>query len=367
MSSSGITLGTAQAVPVDARQARARRIVAALGGALGLAFVVAVGVGAVAIRPDETFGILAKQVGLVDAAAIDPRQEAVLLSIRLPRALLAIVVGAGLAISGAAMQGLLRNPLADPGLLGVSSGAALAAAATIVMGGSVVASLPPLVRPFALSCAAFAGSLLATLIVWRLSTRARITAVATMLLAGIALNALAGAGTGLFTLVATDPQLRSLTFWTLGSLGGATWSSLGAVALLVMPAVFLLPRMARSLNALLLGESEARFLGVHVEAVKRVIVVVAALAVAATVAAAGMIGFVGLVAPHLVRLLMGADHRRLLPGAGLLGATLLTLADVVARTAISPAEIPIGIVTALVGAPFFLGLLVREPGQGRQR
>jgi iron complex transport system permease protein len=364
MTSGGIALELAAAVSADPRRARARRILLALGLLLIVALFLAVGIGAVTISPGQTLAILGKQIGLPQWRAFEARQEAVLVGIRLPRALLAIVVGAGLATSGAAMQGLFRNALADPGLLGISSGAALATAATVVAGDPFVRMLPEAARPFALSLAAFAGSLLAALTIWRLATKSRHTAMATMLLAGIALNALAISGTGLFTLAATDPQLRSLTFWTLGSLGGATWSSLAAVALLVMPAIIVVPRLARSLNALLLGESEARYLGVHVERVKRIIVVLTALAVGATVAAAGMIGFIGLVAPHLVRLLLGADHRQLLPGAALLGATLLTAADLGARTVIAPAEVPIGIVTALVGAPFFLWLLLRQSKRG---
>lgn len=346
------------------RGAKAQRVLFGFVLLLIVSLFLAVGIGAVSISSGEAIAIFAKQVGLTGWTSFEPRQEGVLLSIRLPRALLAMVVGAGLATAGAAMQGLFRNPLADPGLVGVSSGAALAATTTIVVGSSVTALLPPHARVFVLPLAAFLGSLVTTLTVWRLATRAGRTVVATMLLAGIALNALTGAGTGLLTLAATDPQLRSLTFWTLGSLNGATWSSLAVVTPLVALAVVGLPRLSRSLNALLLGEADARHLGIEVERVKRVVVVLTALAVGATVAACGMIGFIGLVAPHLIRLLLGADHRYLLPGSALLGAVLLTLADLLARTVVAPAEIPIGIVTALVGAPFFLWLLLRQSHHG---
>jgi iron complex transport system permease protein len=202
--------------------------------------------------------------------------------------------------------------------------------------------------------------MVATLVVYRLATVEGRTMVITMLLAGISINAIIGSGTGLLTFLATDAQLRSITFWSLGSLGAATWRSLAAAAPLVVLSLVLIPRLARPLNAFLLGESEAGHLGVNVEGTKRTIIVLTALGVGASVSAAGVIGFVGLVVPHLLRLVIGPDHRNLLPCSALLGASLLLAADLVSRTLVAPAELPIGIVTAMLGAPFFLWLLLRN-------
>ncbi|WP_171006512.1 iron ABC transporter permease [Pseudomonas sp. 2FG] len=284
--------------------------------------------------------------------------ELILGQIRMPRTLLGLAVGAVLALSGVAMQGLFRNPLADPGLVGVSSGAALGAALAIV-GGAAFGGLPEAVAPYLLSLCAFAGGLGVTALVYRLGRRDGQTSVATMLLAGIALTALAGAAIGLFTYLADDATLRTLTFWNLGSLNGASYARLWPLLLVTAGVGLWLPRRAKALNALLLGESEARHLGFEVERLKRELVFCTALGVGAAVAAAGMIGFIGLVVPHLLRLLVGPDHRVLLPASALAGASLLLFADVLARLALAPAELPIGIVTALLGAPFFLYLLLR--------
>ncbi|WP_178116420.1 FecCD family ABC transporter permease [Pseudomonas brassicae] len=284
--------------------------------------------------------------------------ELILGQIRLPRTLLGLVVGAVLALSGVAMQGLFRNPLADPGLVGVSSGAALGAAVAIV-GGSWVGGIPDALAPYLLSLCAFLGGLGVTALVYRLGRRDGQTSVATMLLAGIALTALAGSAVGLFTYLADDATLRTLTFWNLGSLNGASYQRLWPLLLVAVVVALWLPRRAHALNALLLGESEARHLGIEVERLKRELVFCTALGVGAAVAAAGLIGFIGLVVPHLVRLLAGPDHRVLLPASLLAGASLLLFADLIARLALAPAELPIGIVTAFIGAPFFLFLLVR--------
>ncbi|NBC18773.1 MAG: iron chelate uptake ABC transporter family permease subunit [Bacteroidetes bacterium] len=321
-------------------------------------------VGAVAISPGQVLAILGEQVGLSLPWAFETRQELVLTAIRLPRVLLAIGVGGGLAVSGAVMQGLFRNPLADPSLIGVSSGAALMAVVTIVLGATVFGAWSDLLGAFLLPAAAFAGGVLATVIVYRLATREGRTSVATMLLAGIAINALAGAGTGLMIFVADDDQLRDLTFWTLGSLGGATWTQLAVVGPLLLGGMLAAPLLARPLNAMLLGEGEAQHLGIHTERVKQIVIGLAALVVGAAVAVSGIIGFIGLVVPHLLRLAVGPDHRVLVPGSALLGGALLVGADLLARTIVAPAELPIGIVTALLGAPFFLWLLLRDRSRG---
>lgn len=330
---------------------------------LGLLLLVAIwlslALGPMSLALGDTLAAALRLVGVpIEPAGLE-QAELILAQIRLPRTLLGCAVGAVLALCGVAMQGLFRNPLADPGLVGVSSGAALGAAIAIV-GSTVVPALVPGWEPYVLSVFAFVGGLVVTLLVYRLGRRNGQTHVATMLLAGIALTALAGAVVGLFTYLADDRTLRSLTFWNLGSLNGASYARLWPLLLITVAVALWLPRRAKALNALLLGESEARHLGFDVERVKRELVICTALGVGAAVAAAGLIGFVGLVVPHLMRLLVGPDHRLLLPASALAGASLLLLADVAARLVIAPAELPIGIVTALLGAPFFLYLLLRE-------
>lgn len=314
--------------------------------------------GPVSLPLDATLRALLRLVGVpLDGDGLE-QAELILAQIRLPRTLLGLAVGAVLAVSGVAMQGLFRNPLADPGLVGVSSGAGLGAAVAIV-GGAALGGLPEALAPYLLSISAFAGGFLITALVYRLGRRDGQTSVVTMLLAGIALNALAFASIGLFTYLADDATLRTLTFWNLGSLNGASYARLWPLLVVVLAVIAWLPRRASALNALLLGESEARHLGFDVECLKGELVFCTALGVGAAVAASGLIGFIGLVVPHLVRLLAGPDHRVLLPASALAGASLILFSDLAARLVLSPAELPIGIVTALVGAPLFLYLLLR--------
>lgn len=332
-----------------------------LGLACLLLAIVAIGQGAVAIAPHRVAAILGAWAG-GNGAALEGRDVVVVLNIRLPRVLLGLLVGAGLAVSGALMQGLFRNPLADPGLVGVSAGAGLAAAATIVLGDRFLAGTL-MKLPFAvLPLGAFCGGLVSTLALYLIATRDGRTSVATMLLAGVALGALAGALTGLLSFLSDDRQLRDLTFWSLGSLGGASWTKLSAVAPIILPLLLLMPFLARGLNGLMLGEAEAYHLGIPVQRIKAMAILLVALAVGASVASAGLIGFIGIVVPHLVRLWVGPDHRLLLPLAAMGGAMLLVAADIVARLVVAPAELPIGIVTAAIGAPFFLWLLLRRAG-----
>ncbi|PJI48828.1 MAG: ABC transporter permease [Pseudomonas sp.] len=314
--------------------------------------------GPVSLPLGDTLRALAHMVGLPVSADGLGQAELIVGQIRLPRTLLGIATGGVLALAGVAMQGLFRNPLADPGLIGVSSGAALGAAIAIVFGASI-GGLPEAFAPYLLSACAFAGGLLVTALVYRLGRHNGQTNVATMLLAGVALTALAGALIGLFTYLADDATLRTLTFWNLGSLNGASYPRLWPLLLITLLVACWLPRRVNALNALLLGESEARHLGFDVERLKVELILCTALGVGAAVAAAGMIGFIGLVVPHLLRLLVGPDHRVLLPASMFGGAILLLLADLIARLALAPAELPIGIVTALIGAPFFLYLLIR--------
>ncbi len=348
---------------LSARRRRARGALLLLALALGAVMIVSAGMGALKISPGQVVSILAQKAGLPAITAVEPGQEAVLLGVRFPRVVMAVLFGAALAVAGASIQGLFRNPLADPGLIGVSTGAALGAVAVIVVGAPVAAWLGPTLKPALLPLAAFGGGVLATSVVWRLSQAGGRASVAALLLAGVAMNAFAGAGTGLFTFIATDAQLRNLTFWSLGSLGGATWGGLAVSLPLLLVGFALLFFQRRALNALLLGEAEAGHLGFSMDRVKRLVVLGSALLVGVTVASAGVIGFIGLVVPHLLRLWIGPDHRTLLPGAALLGAILLSTADLVARTVAAPAEVPVGIVTALIGAPFFLWLLRRESGR----
>lgn len=338
---------------------QARPLFIALGLLLMFVLWLSLALGPVSLPLGDTLRAALRLLGLPLAADASVQQaELILAQIRVPRTLLGLAVGMVLALCGVAMQGLFRNPLADPGLVGVSSGAALGAAVAIVSG-TAFGGLPEAFAPYLLSAFAFIGGLLVTALVYRLGRRDGQTNVATMLLAGIALTALAGAAIGLFTYLADDATLRTLTFWNLGSLNGASYARLWPLLLATLAVALWLPRRARALNALLLGESEARHLGFEVERLKRELVFCTALGVGAAVAAAGLIGFIGLVVPHLMRLLVGPDHRLLLPASALAGASLLLLADLVARLALAPAELPIGIVTALIGAPFFLYLLVR--------
>lgn len=283
----------------------------------------------------------------------------VLWAIRLPRVILAVFMGGALGFSGALMQGLFRNPIVDPGLIGISSGSALLAAISIVLG----SQFPLLQGNAALSIAAFLGGVGTCFLVYVISTGSGRTSVATLLLSGVAIMALAEAFIGFLTFLADDDQLRDLTFWRMGSLSGATWQKLPYVLPVLALPLVTFPFLGKGLNALSLGEREAAHLGLPVERFKQGLVVIAGLCVGAGVAVAGIIVFVGLVVPHLVRLATGPDHRTLLPYSFLLGSIVLTFADLLARTVVAPSELPIGIITAFLGAPFFLYLIQRRKGE----
>ncbi len=315
-----------------------------LGGCLVLAFVLGMATGSYAIQ-------------WVDFHDFSPTRQdwIVLWEIRLPRILLSGIVGCILAIAGASLQGLFRNPLADPGLIGISSGAALAVAILIV----VLPTSGGWMGLYGISVAAFIGGLLTSYFIFRIGRRTSGN-VLHLILAGVAINAIAAAGVGFLTYLSNDQQLRTLTFWTMGSFGGALWPVVIVTLSLGIPAILLLQRQASALNRLLLGEQEAAYLGTDVQILKRNIILLTSLAVGVAVAMSGIIGFVGLVVPHLVRLVWKADHRVLLPASAILGAVLTIVADTVARTIVSPAEMPVGIITSLVGGPFFLWLLYRS-------
>lgn len=311
----------------------------------------------------EVLGALTHQLSLGKwPAEVDARILAVVWEIRLPRILVAIGVGAALATAGACLQGLFRNPLADPGLIGVSSGGAIGSILAISLTGWFPQAAGWLVR-IQVPLWAMAGAMATTFLVYRIARIAGKTHISTLLLAGIAVNAFAGSIVGAVLYLSDNEALRRFTFWTLGSLHTTTWSSMAMMAPFIVVPIFILPRYRNALNAFLLGEAEAYHLGFNTQWVKRIVVGLCALMVGVTVAFCGLIGFVGLVVPHLVRLVWGPDFRRLIPASALLGAVLVLAADLVARTANAPAEIPIGVVTSLIGAPFFLYLIHRRKRQ----
>jgi len=329
------------------RASRRQAILAMLAAVLVVTLTVAFATGAVPLSLRE---FLWPQDGSQLA-------RTVFVEIRSPRVVLAAVTGAALALAGASLQGLFRNPLADPTLIGVSSGAALGAIAMIVLGSAL--ALPEWFSPYAVPLSAVASATLVTLFLYAFASRYGRFSIVTMLLVGIAINALATVGIGAFEYLSDDTQLRTLVFWMMGSFGKATWPmALPAIALIAVASAVLLSD-ARRLDLLQLGEAEARHVGVHVSRLKRRTILGTAAAVGAGVALSGVIAFVGLVVPHLVRLLGGAGHRYVLPGSLLLGASLTVGADLVARIVIVPAEIPVGLVTSALGAPFFLWLIAR--------
>jgi iron complex transport system permease protein len=333
-----------------------------LGGlllAVVLALLAGAGTGAYPIAPARLFDILLDTLLAGGAVASLSPEHLVFTEIRAPRLALAVWCGAALGAAGALMQGVFRNPLADPGLVGVSAGAALAAALAIVAGAWWFPALPRLLGSWTLVVCAFGGALAVSALTYSLAQVQGATRLSVMLLAGIAVNALAGALLGWLSIIATDAQLRALQFWLLGSLGGARWGNVALVGGLVALSIVGSMRLARALDAMALGEPQAHALGVPVERVKRLAVVWVALAVGATTAVTGVVGFVGLVAPHLVRLAAGPGHRVLVPGSALAGAVLVLVSDAFARTVAAPAEVPLGVLTALVGTPFFLWLLLR--------
>ncbi|WP_312109405.1 FecCD family ABC transporter permease [Pantoea septica] len=277
------------------------------------------------------------------------------LHIRLPRVLLAVLIGMALAVSGAVMQGLFRNPLADPGLLGISSGAGLAVAIAILL----PLTLPPLLALWLPTLAAFLGSLAVMALIFSLSQRAQ-GSLARLLLVGIAINALCGAAVGVLSWLSNDQQLRQLSLWGMGSLSQAQWPMLAVCAAFILPALLLTQRRARHLNLLQLGEEDAHYMGLDVRRTQRQLLTLSALLVGAAVSVSGIIGFVGLVVPHVMRFCLGSDHRWMLPGSALAGAILLLLADTLARTLVVPAEMPVGLLTSLLGGPWFLWQILRQ-------
>ncbi len=332
--------------------ARRPLVVAAVGIAL-LAAVVVVGIGAgsVAIAPLDTLAILARRVlGLNVAPTWSVAAETIVMDLRLPRVLTAMIVGGGLAVAGAAFQGLLRNPLADPYVLGTASGAALGAAVAVII------PVRALILQFGLLHAlAFVGALGAVFVVYRLSRIGSRAPMTSLLLTGYAVSSLLAAGLAM-AMYLSGTGLRQIFAYLLGGFEASSWGRIAVAAPLIIGASLVIVLRARALNGMLLGEEAAAHLGVDVRRERAVLLTVASLATAASVAISGLIGFVGLVAPHVVRLLVGPNARLVLPLAALLGASLMVGADLLARLL---GEIPVGVVTAVVGAPFFLMLLRR--------
>ncbi|MEL7230987.1 MAG: iron ABC transporter permease [Pseudomonadota bacterium] len=358
------TLKTGAATATRSRERVGR--LALWGAALlvGLGIVFGVTLGAYDITVSEFLRTVWGRISGTPPEDISRVKIGVIETIRAPRVLLGAFVGASLGIAGAAMQGFFRNPLADPALIGVSTGAALAAVAVIVIGGTLLAPAVALLGSFAMPAFAFVGAFATVAMIYQISLSNGRVIVATMLLAGVAANALAFSGIGYLTFLADDAQLRDLTFWTLGSLGGAVWERVLPACLLMGISIAGLLTLARSMNGLLLGEADALVLGINVEALKFKAAFLTALGVGAATAVCGVIGFIGLVVPHLVRLVTGPDHRYVLPGSALLGAALVLFSDLVARTAVGMAELPLGVVTAALGAPFFFWLLIKDKMSG---
>lgn len=332
--------------------------VMATAALMGVACLVSLGSGPTGVGLGDLWHYL-----FADASLLSQQERVVLEAVRLPRTALALLVGAGLGVSGALMQGLFRNPLADPGIVGVTSGAALAAVTAIVLGTTILAPVQAFMGNHFVSLMAFAGGLLNTILLYAIATRHGRTSTMALILSGIAIGAMSAAATGLLIFVADDRQLRDITFWSLGSLGGATYTKVAATLPFIVAVLAALPFLSRGLDALVLGDAAAYHMGIAVQRVKRVTILAVAAACGASVAVAGSIAFVGIVVPHLLRLAIGPTHRFLLPASAFGGAALLLFADSIARGVAAPAELPIGIVTAILGAPVFLSLLLGKSGR----
>jgi len=340
-------------------RSRKRNVLCALLLLLPLCFVLAIVLGTVNIPVGEALTALLV-TPFTDSANKLGQTDLVIQQIRLPRAALATLIGALLGICGATTQGLFRNPLADPSLIGVTAGASAGAALTIFFASSLAhmnTIMNSVVGIGLISAGAFVGGSLAVILVYRIASNRHGTSVATMLLAGIAITAIAGSLSSLLKFFSTNEMLRHISLWSMGGLDGANYQRVLLAAIFAVIIVVVLPRFASALNALLLGESEARHLGLSVQKIKYRLIVIVAAGVGVSVALAGTIAFIGLIVPHIIRLAIGPDHRFLLPASALGGAVLLLLSDTVARTLFAPIELPVGLVTALLGAPFFISLL----------
>ena len=323
---------------------------------LATVMLLAIAFGAVSILPAEMFSAVKHFFQGKGAANI---YEGVFLQLRLPRVLLCAITGAVLACSGVLMQGLFRNPIVEPGLAGTSAGAAFGASVVFVLAAGISPQIKSFVGPFLVPLFAFGGGLIATYIVYSFAKSAGKVSATFLLLVGVAINAVGLSGTGFMSYIARDPQARSITFWNLGTFSGASWLQVAIVFAVSAIIFFISLRYSKQLNALLLGEEDAVYLGVDTDKLKRKILLLNTAMVAVVTAFAGVISFVGLIVPHIIRLIIGSDNKRLLPASMLGGAILLTVTDMAARLLLAPAEIPIGIITSIAGAPVFIILLKR--------
>ena len=319
--------------------------------------IVSAGTGAVQLSWSEIFDIVGHKLGA--NVATNPVHEGLFFQIRLPRTFLCVLVGASLSVSGALMQSLFRNPIVEPGLIGTSAGSALGASLFIVLGQNAFFQSFSFFGDLMMPLCAFIGGLIATLLVYYFSASLNRVNIAIMILAGIAINAIASGATGFLAYIARDPQARSITFWNLGTVSAATWQAVWLVGTSTVVGFFWALRFAKPLNALQLGDAEAGYLGINTERLKIAVILVNTLLVSVATSMVGIIAFVGLIVPHLLRLLKGSDNRYLIIGSALLGAVVLIVTDIICRIVIAPAEMPIGIVTAFIGAPVFFWLLSR--------
>jgi iron complex transport system permease protein len=323
---------------------------------LAIVMLLAIAFGAVSILPAEMFSAVKH---FFQGRGPENIYEGVFLQLRLPRVLLCAVTGAVLASSGVLMQGLFRNPIVEPGLVGTSAGAAFGASIVFVLAAGISPQLKSFVGPFLVPLFAFGGGLIATYIVYSFAKSAGKVSATSLLLVGVAINAVGLSGTGFMSYIARDPQARSITFWNLGTFSGASWLQVVIVFAVSAIIFFISLRYSKQLNALLLGEEDAAYLGVDTDKLKRKIMLLNTAMVSVVTAFVGVISFVGLIVPHIIRLIIGSDNKKLLPASMLGGAILLTVADMAARLLLAPAEIPIGIITSIAGAPVFIILLKR--------
>lgn len=321
-----------------------------------IVMLLAIAFGAVSVLPGEMLSAVKHFFQGKDPANI---YEGVFLQLRLPRVLLCAVTGAVLASSGVLMQGLFRNPIVEPGLVGTSAGAAFGASIVFVLAAGIDPKIKAAIGPFLVPLFAFGGGLLATYVVYSFAKSAGKVSATSLLLVGVAINAIGLSGTGFMSYIARDPQARSITFWNLGTFSGASWLQVAIVCTVAGTIFFISLRYSKQLNALLLGEEDAAYLGVDTDKLKRRIMLLNTAMISVVTAFVGVISFVGLIVPHIIRLIIGSDNKKLLPASMLGGAILLTVTDMAARLLLAPAEIPIGIITSVVGAPVFIILLKR--------
>ena len=322
-----------------------------------LTTIIAIGFGAVSISPSEMYGALK---GVLAGNHSMGLKENVFLQLRLPRVMLCAIGGASLALSGVLMQGVFRNPIVEPGLMGTSAGAALGASIVFVLSVNFSPELKGAIGPLLTPIMAFIGALISTFLVYVLSRKQNTVPVVSLLLVGMAVNALCMSGTGFMSYIARDPQARSITFWNLGTFNGANWFQVMITAIILVSCLFFLIRYAKQLNALMLGDEEALYLGVNIESFKKGMLILNTILVAVITSFVGVVGFIGLIVPHILRVTIGSDNKLLIPASAILGGIILIIADIASRLLVAPAEIPIGVITSLIGAPVFILLLRRS-------